>query len=96
MQPPVNENVFNEIQCKIKLANKDSAEELMNNAANEFNERDEESSADVTVSLNSSGANRYELHEKDLVIEMKKRRERPMEQENFSCLAITLLFDVIL
>lgn len=51
MQPPVNKNVFCEIQCKIKTAYE---EERMNNIKSELNDREEEGTAEVTVSCDGT------------------------------------------
>ena len=53
MQSPVNKNVFCEIQCKIKTASEDE-EESMNNIKSEFNDREEEDVAEVTVSCDGT------------------------------------------
>ena len=51
MQPPVNKNVFCEIQCKIKTAYE---EERMNNIKSELNDREEEGTTEVTVSCDGT------------------------------------------
>ena len=49
MQPLFNKNLLSKIHCKIKTGYKDVAEESINNAANELNERNRVGIADETV-----------------------------------------------
>lgn len=50
MQPLFNKHLLSKIHCKIKTGYKDVAEESINSAANELNERNRVGVADETVS----------------------------------------------